>query len=580
VTAWRDLLCGEVRPEHVGQRLTLAGWANARRDHGGLVFVDLRDHTGICQVVVNPERAPDATAAAHAIRNEFVLRAEGEVAPRAPEAVNPNLATGEVELQVDRLEILSRSKPLPFQLDEEGVDETLRLRYRWLDLRRPRMQRNIEIRGRMVATIRRVMEEAGFLDIQTPLLFKPTPEGARDFIVPSRLQPGRFFALPQSPQILKQLLVIAAFDRYYQIAICFRDEDLRADRVQEITQLDVEMAFPDQELLFALMERMCAAVWRDCVADEIETPFPRMSHADAQLRFGSDKPDLRFDLPIEEATESTRTSEFGVFANAPCVRFLRVPQAFSRAELERLETFAKEWGARGLAYLVFDEGGEVRSPIAKFLSEEELAFFRSDPGTTVLFAADEPAIVARVLGALRLHLGRELELVDESAWRFLWLTDFPMFEWDEDDGRWKAVHHPFTRPAAGAEGLVTSDPGSATAHAYDLVVNGIEIGGGSFRIHEPELQARVFDVLQLSREEQERKFGFLLEALSMGAPPHGGIAFGIERMLMALLRESNLRDVIAFPKNQAGVDPMSGAPSEVEEEQLRELGIQLREQPN
>jgi aspartyl-tRNA synthetase len=580
VTAWRDLLCGEVRPEHVGQRLTLAGWANARRDHGGLVFVDLRDHTGICQVVVNPERAPDATAAAHAIRNEFVLRAEGEVVPRAPEAVNPNLATGEVELQVDRLEILSRSKPLPFQLDEEGVDETLRLRYRWLDLRRPRMQRNIEIRGRMVATIRRVMEEAGFLDIQTPLLFKPTPEGARDFIVPSRLQPGRFFALPQSPQILKQLLVIAAFDRYYQIAICFRDEDLRADRVQEITQLDVEMAFPDQELLFALMERMCAAVWRDCVADEIETPFPRMSHADAQLRFGSDKPDLRFDLPIEEATESTRTSEFGVFANAPCVRFLRVPQAFSRAELERLETFAKEWGARGLAYLVFDEGGEVRSPIAKFLSEEELAFFRSDPGTTVLFAADEPAIVARVLGALRLHLGRELELVDESAWRFLWLTDFPMFEWDEDDGRWKAVHHPFTRPAAGAEGLVTSDPGSATAHAYDLVVNGIEIGGGSFRIHEPELQARVFDVLQLSREEQERKFGFLLEALSMGAPPHGGIAFGIERMLMALLRESNLRDVIAFPKNQAGVDPMSGAPSEVEEEQLRELGIQLREQPN
>jgi aspartyl-tRNA synthetase len=580
VTAWRDLMCGDVRPEHVGQRLTLAGWANARRDHGGLVFVDLRDHTGICQVVVNPERAPDATAAAHAIRNEFVLRAEGEVVPRAPEAVNPNLATGEVELQVDRLEILSRSKPLPFQLDEEGVDETLRLRYRWLDLRRPRMQRNIEIRGRMVATIRRVMEEAGFLDIQTPLLFKPTPEGARDFIVPSRLQPGRFFALPQSPQILKQLLVIAAFDRYYQIAICFRDEDLRADRVQEITQLDVEMAFPDEEQLFALMERMCAAVWRDCVADEIETPFPRMSHADAQLRFGSDKPDLRFDLPIEEATESTRTSEFGVFANAPCVRFLRVPQAFSRAELERLETFAKEWGARGLAYLVFDEGGEVRSPIAKFLSEEELAFFRSDPGTTVLFAADEPAIVARVLGALRLHLGRELELVDESAWRFLWLTDFPMFEWDEDDGRWKAVHHPFTRPAAGAERLVTSDPGSATAHAYDLVVNGIEIGGGSFRIHELELQARVFDVLQLSREEQERKFGFLLEALSMGAPPHGGIAFGIERMLMALLRESNLRDVIAFPKNQAGVDPMSGAPSEVEEEQLRELGIQLREQPN
>jgi aspartyl-tRNA synthetase len=580
VTTWRDLMCGEVRPEHVGRRLTLAGWADTRRDHGGLVFVDLRDRTGLCQLVVNPERAPEAIGVAHAVRNEFMLRAEGEVAARAPEAVNPALPTGEVELQVDRLEIVSRCPPLPFQLDEEGVDETLRLRYRWLDLRRPRMQHNIETRARVVATIRRVMEEAGFIDIQTPVLFKPTPEGARDFIVPSRLNPGRFFALPQSPQILKQLLVIGGFDRYYQIAICFRDEDLRADRVQEITQLDVEMAFPDQELLFALMEGMCEEVWRDTVGDEVATPFPRMTHEEAQLRYGSDKPDLRLELPIEDATAATRNSEFGVFAGAPCVRFLRVPQAFSRAELERLESSAKEWGAKGLAYLVFDEGGEVRSPIAKFLSEDELAVFRSDPGTTVLFAADESRLVARVLGALRLRLGRELGLVDETAWRFAWVTDFPMFEWDEDEGRWKAVHHPFTRPAAGAEALLTGDPGSARAHAYDLVVNGIEIGGGSFRIHEPELQARVFDVLQLSREEQERKFGFLLEALSMGAPPHGGIAMGIERMLMGLLREPNLRDVIAFPKNQAGVDPMSGAPSEVEEEQLRELGIRLREQPN
>jgi aspartyl-tRNA synthetase len=573
-------MCGEVRPEHVGQRLTVAGWADARRDHGGLVFVDLRDRTGIVQLVLNPENAPDAAALGHEIRNEFVLRAEGEVVRRAPEAVNPTIPTGEVELQVDRLEIVSRSTPLPFQLDEEGVDETLRLRYRWLDLRRPRMQANIASRARMVGSIRRTMEEAGFVDIQTPILFKPTPEGARDFVVPSRLQKGRFFALPQSPQILKQLLVVAGFDRYYQIAICFRDEDLRADRVQEITQLDVEMAFPDQEFLFELMERMVATVWREVVGDELETPFPRLGHEEAMARYGSDKPDLRFGLEIQDATEATRGSGFGVFASAPAVRYLTVPQAFSRAELAALEEVAKQWGAKGLAYLVYDESGEVRSPIAKFLSEAELETFRAEPGSTVLFGADEPAVVARVLGALRLHLGQELGLIDASAWRPLWVTDFPMFEWDEDDGRWTAVHHPFTRPAAGSEELVRSDPGAAKALAYDMVVNGIEIGGGSFRIHEPDLQAAVFDTLGLGPEEQRTKFGFLLDALGMGAPPHGGIAFGIERMLMALLREPNLRDVIAFPKNQAGVDPMSGAPSEVTQEQLDELGIRLVEPPS
>jgi aspartyl-tRNA synthetase len=432
----------------------------------------------------------------------------------------------------------------------------------------------------MVGSIRRTMEEAGFVDIQTPILFKPTPEGARDFVVPSRLQKGRFFALPQSPQILKQLLVVAGFDRYYQIAICFRDEDLRADRVQEITQLDVEMAFPDQEFLFELMERMVATVWREVVGEELETPFPRLGHEEAMARYGTDKPDLRFGLEIEDATEATRGSEFGVFASAPAVRYLTVPQAFSRAELAALEEVAKQWGAKGLAYLVYDESGEVRSPIAKFLSEAELETFRAEPGSTVLFGADEPAVVARVLGALRLHLGQELGLIDASAWRPLWVTDFPMFEWDEDESRWTAVHHPFTRPAAGSEELVRSDPGAAKALAYDMVVNGIEIGGGSFRIHEPDLQAAVFDTLGLGPEEQRTKFGFLLDALGMGAPPHGGIAFGIERMLMALLREPNLRDVIAFPKNQAGVDPMSGAPSEVTQEQLDELGIRLVEPPS
>jgi aspartyl-tRNA synthetase len=573
---WRDLMCGEVRPEHVGRRITLAGWADSRRDHGGLVFVDLRDRTGICQLVLNPERAPEAAAKAHAIRNEFVLRAEGEVVRRAPEAVNPNIPTGEVELQVDTLEITSTSTPLPFQLDEEGVDETLRLRYRWLDLRRPKMQRLIGLRSTMVSAIRRTMEEGGFLEIETPILFKPTPEGARDFIVPSRLQPGRFFALPQSPQILKQLLVIAGFDRYFQIARCFRDEDLRADRVQEITQLDVEMAFPDQEFLFALMETMIQAVWRDCLGVELGAPFPRLTWAEADARYGSDKPDLRFGLELEDATEMTRTSQFGVFAGAPCVRFIRVPQAFSRAELERLEEVAKEWGAKGLAYLVWDEEGEVRSPIAKFLSEEEIAYFRCEPGYSALFAADEPKMVSRVLGALRLHLGRELGLIDEGAWKWAWITDFPMFEWSEDDERWAAVHHPFTRPAPGFEETFDKDPAAALAHAYDLVGNGQELGGGSFRIHEASIQARVFSLLELSPEEQRAKFGFLLDALAMGAPPHGGIAFGVDRMMMVLAKEPNLRDVIAFPKNQAGVDPMSGAPSDVEEEQLRELGIQLR----
>ena len=577
--SWRDLMCGDARPEHVGRELTLAGWADTRRDHGGLLFVDVRDHTGITQLVINPELAAEAAGLAHQIRNEFVLRAEGTLVARSAETVNPGMPTGEVELQVETLEIVSRSTPLPFQLDEENVDETLRLRYRWLDLRRDKLQRNIGLRAQMVGIIRREMEAAGFLDIQTPILFKPTPEGARDFVVPARLQKGRFYALPQSPQILKQLTMVAGFDRYYQIAICFRDEDLRADRVQELTQLDVEMSFPDQEFLYDVMERMYARIWRECLGIEIETPFPRMTFAEADARFGSDKPDTRFGLELEDATAATRGSEFGVFAGAEAVRFLRVPQAYSRGDLAKLEELAKEWGAKGLAYLVFDEEGEVRSPIAKFLSEDELALFRSDPGSTVLFAADTWATTSRVLGALRSHLGRELGLIDEEAFTFLWVHDFPMFERDEEAGRWSAVHHPFTRPTDEWKDRFADDPEHALAHAYDLIVNGNELGGGSFRIHEPELQAKVFDLLGLGEEEQRVKFGFLLDALAMGAPPHGGIALGIDRMTMVLAGEPNLRDVIAFPKNQAGVDPMSGAPSEVTQEQLDELGIKLVEPP-
>ena len=575
MSAWRDALAGTLRAPSVGERVTLAGWVDARRDHGGLVFIDLRDSSGLVQLVVNPERAAAAVDVAHELRNEFVIRAEGEVVARAPELVNPNLATGEIEVQVDALEIVSRSVPLPFQLDDENVDDNVRMRYRWLDLRRPKLQRNIRLRGQMVGAIRRVMENAGFVDIQTPILWKPTPEGARDFLVPSRLQPGRFYALPQSPQIAKQLLVIAGFERYYQIAICFRDEDLRADRVQEITQLDVEMAFPDREFLLGLMETMIETVWSECIGVELETPFPRMTFAEADRRFGSDKPDLRYELEIEDATEATRGSQFGVFAGAQTVRYLRAPKAFSRSELSELEEFAKTWGAKGLAYLVHDESGEVRSPIAKFLSPQELESFAGRPGETLLFAADEWAMTSRVLGALRTHLAERLGLIDESAWAWLWVTDFPMFEWSDEEGRWGAVHHPFTRPTPDWEERFDQEPGSALALAYDLIGNGNELGGGSFRIHEPDLQARVFDLLGISGAEQRAKFGFLLDALGIGAPPHGGIAFGVDRMLMVLAGEQNLRDTIAFPKNQAGVDPMTGAPSEADPRHLEELGIRV-----
>jgi aspartyl-tRNA synthetase len=454
----------------------------------------------------------------------------------------------------------------------------LRYRYRWLDLRRDRLQRNIRIRAQLVSIIRQEMEAAGFVDIETPIMAKPTPEGARDFLVPTRLQTGRFFALPQSPQIYKQLLVVSGFERYYQIARCFRDEDLRADRLQELTQLDVEMAFPDQEYILELMERIVPRIWRECIGVELETPFPRMSWQEAELRYGSDKPDLRFELEIQDATEVTRGSEFGVFANAEAVRYLSVPQELSRAEVQKLEDMAKPWGAKGLAYIVFRSDGEVSSPIAKFVSEQELESFR-EPGTTALFVADTPKLAAKVLGLLRLQLGRELDLVDRDAWEFLWITPMPLLEWSEEEGRWAAQHHPFTRPTDESLPLLDSDPGAASAVAYDLVGNGIELAGGSIRIHEAELQSRMFDFLGISPEEQRAKFGFLLDALAMGAPPHGGIALGIDRMAMVLAGEPNLRDVIAFPKNQAGLDPMSGAPSEVTQEQLQELGIRLAPAP-
>jgi aspartyl-tRNA synthetase len=576
---WRDMYCGAARPDDVGRTIAVAGWVARRRDHGGLIFIDLRDHTGVVQLVVNPERAPEAASAAHSIRSEFVVHARGEVVARAPDAVNANIATGAVEIQVDELEVVARSEPLPFQLDDDNVEEPLRLRYRYLDLRRDRMQRNLRLSATVVRAIRDSMEEQGFIDVWTPTMTLGTPEGARDFLVPVRLQPGKFFALAQSPQLFKQTFMIGGLDRYYQIATCWRDEDLRADRQFEFRQLDLELAFPTREDVMDVLERVVVASFEAVGMEAPERPFRRMAYAEAMLRYGTDKPDTRFGLEIQDATQATRGSEFGVFKSAECVRFLVAPTAFSRAELQRLEEFAKEWGAKGLAYLVVDESGEVRSPIAKFLSADELEAFAAAPGSTVLFAADTQPMVERVLGALRTELGQRLELIEQGRNDLLWVIDFPLFLRDDDTGNWTFVHHPFTSPIDGHDDLIESDPGAALSQHYDLIWNGWELGSGSIRIHRQEVQQRVFRAMGMTDEQAQAKFGWFLEALQMGAPPHGGFALGIERFVALFAGEATLREIIAFPKTASGSDPLTGAPAATTQERLSELGIKLQTPP-
>jgi aspartyl-tRNA synthetase len=555
--SWRDIQCGELRPEHVGRRLTVAGWVDTRRDHGGLVFVDLRDHTGKIQLVLK-----DADSV-HELRNEFVVQAVGEVAARAPDAVNPNLATGEVEIQVESLRILSRSTPLPFQVGDDAVEETTRLRYRWLDMRGERMQRNLRMSHAAIAGIRRTMDDLGFIDIWTPAMTRGTPEGARDFLVPVRLQPGKFFALAQSPQLFKQLCMIGGLDRYYQIATCWRDEDLRADRQFEFRQLDLEMAFVEREDVLEVMEAAVVGAFEAVGKTAPSRPFPHITYDEAMLRFGSDKPDMRFGMEIQDATAATRGSEFGVFANAPCVRYLVVPKAVSRAEHGRLEALAKEWGAKGLALL---------SQVAKFLSAEELEAFGVPEGSSALCVADTEETAARVLGLLRLHVAQELDLIPDTD-VFHWVVEFPLFKHDEETGEWTFMHHPFTAPTTGGEVWDPAEPQDVHGQHYDLVWNGWELGSGSIRIHDVDVQERVFRTMGMTDEEARSKFGFLLDALAMGAPPHGGFAMGIERFIARLVGEPDIRQIVAFPKVSSGSDPLTGAPTPMPDDVLAESGI-------
>jgi aspartyl-tRNA synthetase len=581
----RTHYCGELGAALVGRSVTLCGWAHRRRDHGGVIFIDLRDREGLAQVVVDPDR-PEAFAAAERVRSEFVLRVTGKVRPRPEGTANPELRSGEIEVLAHELEILNPSVPPPFQLDEEHLNENTRLTHRVLDLRREPMQRNLRLRYRVAMAVRRYLDRHGFIDIETPMLTRSTPEGARDYLVPSRVHPGEFFALPQSPQLFKQLLMVAGFDRYYQIVKCFRDEDLRADRQPEFTQIDVETSFLDERAIQELMEGMVREVFGEVLGVALPRPFARLTHAEATARYGSDKPDLRVPLEITELTDVMRAAEFKVFRQAADmpggrVAALKVGVELTRKEVDDYGAFVANYGAKGLAYIKVNPDG-LQSPIVKFLSrdilDQVLARTGAKPGDYVFFGADKAKVVNDALGALRARLGHDKGIL-KPGWQPLWVVDFPMFEWDDEAQRWSAMHHPFTAPLDGHEDLLASDPGRALSKGYDMVLNGWEIGGGSVRIHRAEVQAKVFRALGISDEEARAKFGFLLDNLQYGAPPHGGIAFGLDRMVALMAGADSIRDVIAFPKTQRAQDLLVQAPGPVDEKQLRELGLRLREKP-
>jgi len=585
----RTHYCAELSAALIGQQVTLAGWAHRRRDHGGVIFIDLRDRDGLAQVVCDPDRG-DAFKAADRVRGEFVLRVTGRVRARPEGTANPDLASGAVEVLADVLEILNPSAPPPFQLDEENLSEAVRLEHRVLDLRREPMQRNLRLRHRAASAARAFLDAHRFIDIETPVLYKSTPEGAREFLVPSRLHDGHFYALPQSPQLFKQMLMIAGFDRYYQIVKCFRDEDLRADRQPEFTQIDIETSFMDEAAIRALMEQLARHMFKDVLGVALPDPFPVLRYEDAMRDYGVDKPDLRVPLKLVELTEVMKDVDFKVFAapaNAPEGRVagLRVPggAALTRGEIDAYTDYVKTLGAKGLAWIKVNERAKgaagLQSPIVKNLHaralDEVLARSGAADGDLIFFAADKAVAANACLGALRQKIGHERGLA-EKGWRPLWVVDFPMFEQDEESGQWKARHHPFTSPKDGHEQYLESAPGKAYAKAYDLVLNGWEVAGGSVRIHRPEIQQQVFRGLKISAEDQRAKFGFLLDALQYGAPPHGGIAFGFDRLVALMAGADAIRDVIAFPKTQRGQDLLTGAPSAVTEKQLRELHIRLR----
>lgn len=583
----RTYYCGEITEKAIGEKVVLKGWVQKRRDLGGLIFIDLRDRTGIVQVVFSPEVSPEALAVAEKVRNEYVLSIEGTVVARAEGTVNPNIPTGKIEIQAERITVINEAKTPPFVIsDQTDVAEEVRLKYRYLDLRRPVMFRTLQLRHRVTKAIRDFLDSEGFLEVETPILTKSTPEGARDYLVPSRVHPGEFYALPQSPQIFKQLLMVAGFERYYQIARCFRDEDLRADRQPEFTQIDIETSFMSQEEIMDLTERMMAHVVKTAKGIDVSLPFPRMSYDEAMSRYGSDKPDTRFGLELVDVSEIVKNSSFKVFAGAVAndgqVKAINVKGAadqYSRKDIDGLAEFVARYGAKGLAWLKVEEDG-LKGPIAKFFTEEEQAgltkTLEAEKGDLLLFVADQKAVVADALGALRLKLGKDLNLIDETKLHFLWITDWPLLEYDEEEGRYYAAHHPFTMPVREDLPKLETNPEKVRAQAYDLVLNGYELGGGSMRIFEREVQEKMFRALGFTEEEARAQFGFLLEAFEYGTPPHGGIALGLDRLVMLLAGRSNLRDTIAFPKTASASCLLTEAPSPVSEQQLEELHLAVQ----